>query len=200
MEPDLPYELVREDEPLRQGELLAGLAEPVISELAPTDDVPIQWLHHPLAILMTQDCDLDQDHAQRSGGVTESYRILRRVLLCEVSSATEVRNVQRKPSPSMPEMTSTIWGPLSKNLDDRFHFLEAVPATADMLGTGLDEQVVHFRRVFTVDLAALYAFVRRQPTTRRCRLRTPYAEHLAHRFSFYCSRVALPQPHHSRPG
>lgn len=198
MDVEVPYEPVTAEEPLRQGELLAGITEPSISDLVTKDDVPIQWLRHPLAVLVTQDCDLDQDHVQRQAGITEHYRILRRVLLCEVSSAEDVRNVQRKPNPAMPEMNSALWGPVSKNLDDRFHFLEQVPAAADTLGAGLGEHVVHFRRVFTVDLGGLYAFVRNEPGARRCRLRTPYAEHLAHRFAFYLSRVALPRPHDSR--
>lgn len=194
-----PYERISENEPLRQGELIADVTEPVIRELVPKD-VQVEWHRHPLAVLVTQDCDLDQDHAQRQAGVTEHYRLLRRVLLCEVSPAAEVRNAQRRPSPNMPEMNSTLWPRVSQNLDDRLHFLEEVPPEADAFGSGLGEHVVHFKRVFTVDLEALYRFVRETPHARRCRLRTPYAEHLAHRFAFYWSRVALPRPHDSRPG
>lgn len=194
-----PYERVIPNEALRQGELIADLTEPVIRELVPKD-VQVEWQRHPLAVLVTQDCDLDQDHAQRQAGVTEHYRLLRRVLLCEVSPAADVRNAQRRPSPNMPEMNSTLWPRVAQNLDDRFHFLEEVPPGADAVGTGLGEHVVHFKRVFTLDLEALYRFVQETPQARRCRLRTPYAEHLAHRFAFYWSRVALPRPHDSRPG
>jgi len=104
---------VEADEPLRQGELLAGLHEPIVKELAPKE-VDVEWQIHPLALLVTQDCDLEQDHAQRRAGVTDNYLLLKRVLLCEVSSAEEARNLQRRPG--MPEINSAAWKSVSQNL------------------------------------------------------------------------------------
>jgi hypothetical protein len=53
---------------------------------------------------------------------------------------------------------------------------------------------VDFRQYFS--LPTEEAYFGAQPARRRCRLDTPYAEHLSHRFFSHMARVALPIDHH----
>jgi hypothetical protein len=85
------------------------------------------------------------------------------------------------------------WQPVIQNNNERFHFLADVPAALDHLGQGLPSLIMDFRRYFTLPGPEIY---RQCGTTggarRRCRLETPYREHLQHRAAFYLQRVALP--------
>ena len=194
-----PYHAIPPDEgPLRQCELLSNLVEVVAAD-HPRDGegVPVELHVHPYAIVIAQDCDLDKDWQLREACQVADYGRLRNVLMCEVSSALVVRNDGKNPGSGMPPITSNIWTTVRQNRDERFHFLERIPEAADSAGIGIEELVVHFRRVFTVEADRIYGQVARGEAARRCRLRSPYLEHLANRFTGYWCRVALPGPHRS---
>ncbi len=53
---------------------------------------------------------------------------------------------------------------------------------------------IDFKRYFTIAAAEVYAQLKIK-AQRRCRLRSPYLEHLSNRFGHYVSRVALPREH-----
>ncbi len=90
-------------------------------------------------------------------------------------------------------MNSTIWDRVKKNKDERYHFLEKVPAECDLRGEGIPELTVDFKRYFTLPVEEVYY----QLTSgcRRCVLCPQYLEHLSSRFSYFIGRVALPHDH-----
>ena len=70
-------------DPIRQGELLSGVEQAqlvldTIGQSEPTVDLK----RHPLAIVLNQECDLEQDHKRRRDGVEPN---LPNVLFCEVA-------------------------------------------------------------------------------------------------------------------
>jgi hypothetical protein len=167
---------------------------------------------HPYVLVLSQDCDLDWDYRARSplpGAVTVAEeRKIPAILLCEVIAAANLR--------ARPDINSSLWNTVKQNKNERYQFLEQVPAGQDAVRLGLPELALDFKRYFTIPAEQLYYQLRYQrlhrsfdveveeprivKAYRRCCVTSPYAEHLASRFAYFQSRIALPADHYSEPG
>lgn len=149
----------------------------------------------PIALVGSQDCDLDWDHKCRSEDPrAQENKRLEHVLIYTVIEATVVR--------AASDMNSKKWPRLKDNKDERYQFLESVPSTQDSAGRGLPEMVIDFKRYFTIPTEEVYRQLREKSSDcpgRRCRLVAPFKEHLQNRVCFYQSRVGLPLDHMSEP-
>lgn len=172
---------------LYQGEILSNLVQLKlkIETLSSPDPVVIPLIH-PYAILMSQDCDLDWDFRARTEENTSDEKKMANLLFCEVVSVDELRP---------GDLNSKLWAKVRQNKDERFHVLRGVGVAEDALGEGLPDLGVDFKRYFTVPVDEVYARLSIGECKRRCRLLHPYRDHLAVRFSFYQSRVSLPEEH-----
>jgi hypothetical protein len=140
-------------------------------------------VEYSYAIVLSQSSDLTQDFNGRKDNKPQ----LPDVLFCQVPTAEELR--------ATPGINSTLWDRIKKNKDERYHFLEKVHPGHDLLGTGLPEMTVDFKRYFTVPTEEIYTRLQHGPTVRRTVLNTPYLEHLGNRFAFFVGRVGLPREH-----
>lgn len=173
---------------LRQGEILSGLIQLKVSspDLKGGEPPKVEQVVHPYAIVMTQDCDLDLDHRARNGSVGPD-KILPSILFCEAQEAASLR----------ASSDSKTWDRVKINKDERYHFLEAAPVACDARASGVPELGIDFKRYFTLTAAEPYARLTDGTAERRCRLTSPYLEHLSTRFCYFQFRVALPEPHRS---
>lgn len=173
---------------LRQGELITGLAQ-VRLGLATigSDQLKGEREIHPYAIVLSQDCDLDQDWKVRQSGESREAQLLPSVLFAQVHEASLLRGRVG---------ASDIWKRVRQNKDERYHFLQAIPSQEDAEGRGLSELGIDFKRYFTLSTDEVYKQVEDE-AHRRCRLVSPYLEHLSTRFCYYQFRVALPLDHQS---
>lgn len=144
----------------------------------------------PYAIVVTQDCDLEQDYLPRSQGKLNNNRIVKNVLLCEVMDFREflTNNQELSESASAQKL-------LLRNKDERYHYLQTAEADDDAAGEGLPGFCVSFKTYFTAPTDYLYHLTTNMSAIRRCVLKSPYLEHFSSRFHYYHSRVALPQDH-----
>jgi hypothetical protein len=148
---------------------------------------------HPLAIVLSQDCDLEQDYSTRNRtrpaiGISDLNNLLSSIIFCEVIKASDLRDTG-------PDMDSKTWKRVKFNKDERYHFLAEVPASADLQGEGLPCLALDFKKYFTIPTDVVYWQVG-LGAKRRCFLVPPYAGHLSARFFSYQSRIALPLDHH----
>jgi hypothetical protein len=135
--------------------------------------------------VLSQDCDLDFDFKARNGQEKEDKR-LPNILFCEVITAAELKGAQA--------MNSSIWSSVKRNKDERYQFLQKVETADDAADQGVPELGIDFKKYFTIPTEEVY--VQLQKTARRrCRLLSPFLEHLSTRFAHYLCRVALPTPH-----
>ena len=185
---------------LRQGELLSNVIE-TVADIDSQSESPgsFREISHPFAFIVSQDCDLDLDFAHTANGHSES-RSVPTVLFCEAmgakASAQQIVDSER----SRDTNRSRIWARVKVNKDERYHFFEKIGTAQDLQAQEIDELVVDFKRYFTVPTGELYARISLGETKRRCRLVSPYLEHLSSRFAFYLSRVALPEDYYSERG
>jgi hypothetical protein len=194
------YTASSQSERLRQGEVLSELlqarlalgslsatgSDQALSETTPV--VRVEYDEHPLVVVLGQDCDLEQDYSRRSAG---GRPLLLNVLLADVFDAGALQGRLRTEENS----GSSDWRRIKGNHVPRFQFLHSVAIDQDSGGTGLPDLAVDFRLYFSMRTDELYERLKLGLTKKRCRLQTPYAEHLAHRFYTYQSRVPLAREH-----
>jgi len=179
------YTAVSAGERLYQAEIVTGLVQiqQSVATIGGSQPKLIERLH-PFAIILTQDCDLEQDFTARSETVPGT---LNSVLLCEVVTASELKG-------NLPK-GKDIWKRVIQNKDERYQCLEAVPIDLDADGNGLPSLGCDFKKYFTVPADDFYKRLDLGQITRRSRLISPYTEHLLHRFCNFQSRVPLPDNH-----
>lgn len=183
------------DGALRQGEILTNLKQFKLNIESFRSGKPLaEPITHPFAIIVTQDCDCEQDYKLRKDGVI-SAAIIPNILFCEVVEAESLRN--RDKGSTRIDINSKVWEQVKINKNERYHFLEAVPITQDLLGEGLQELALDFKRYFTIPTDEIYYRIEIGEAKRRCRLVSPYLEHLTSRFNYFQSRIALPEDHTS---
>ena len=178
---------------LRQGEILSDVLQAVPAPGTLSGSAAISIKKHPLCVVISQDCDLEQDYRARETQPTElqgksdapSDKLLPNVLLCEVHEAATVlarilgKDIKKR---------------INQNKDERYQYLQQIGAAQDVLGSGIPALIIDFKRYFTVPTDDLYSQLRAN-SKRRTVLAPQYVEHLSSRFAYYLSRVALPRDH-----
>jgi hypothetical protein len=172
---------------LWQGEIVSDIVEYRI--LAPdgvSDDLNVEPVTHPVAIVLSQDCDLEWDYRARRADAEDAKQIPN-VLFCEVIDAETFRGRR--------DIKSDIWRRIKNNSDERYAFLESIPVDQDALGMGLPDLGVDFKRYFALPTPEVYSQIESGTASKRSRLRSPYLEHFCSRFFRFQARVALPREH-----
>jgi hypothetical protein len=181
---------------LRQSEIICNLLQFTVDpqSLKAGGELAFGQLQREFAVVLSQDCDLAQDFELRRRTWNEELlyaeiesKLLPNVLLCELVTDADL-------FAALPQ-GSDIRKRVKQNKDERYQYLCAVPTNSDTAGTGLPALGIDFKRHFTIPTEELYLQIS-QAAVRRCRLVSPYLEHLATRFSSFLSRVALPSNHH----
>lgn len=189
--------------PLRQGEILTNVVQ---MTLAPgfqlsDEDATIKPFVYPMAIIVSQDCDLDVDLLSRRTIENEAEKRddkefidywqskqLSQVLFCTVYTKAQGKAAIKKED-------GNSWDRLKKNDDFRFHYLQKSAKEEDLQEEGLTPLVVSFKNHFTVRMDDLLARISSGETKRRFYMESPYFEHVSDRFSYYIARVGLPRNH-----
>jgi len=167
---------------LRQGEILSEVWEhrpelPAAEALTITTHAEHRSARHALVVILTQDCDLEQDYTARfhSGDFApdteETHpKLLPHILLTDLLTEAELRS--RLPGSDILKRAKT-------NADERYHQL--APAFFD------------FKKVFGIPTGNLYKAVHSGAVRRVAQVAPIYLHDLIHRFFAFQSRVALPE-------
>ena len=181
------YSISEAEGPLRQGEILSNLEQYNLVVSSIDDPTPqVAPKKHPWVIVLSQDCDLDQDFKQRFQKASypiKHFPLIPNILFCEVSEASKIRS-----SPG-GEINAKIWTSIKQNNNIRYEFLEKIPPDKDFMGIEIPELVIDFKSFFTLPTEEVYAFLEKEKVKRHSGLNSPYLEHLTSRFFFYQSRV-----------
>lgn len=183
---------------LRQGEILTNVVQynPVASELSQeVEELSFEPVVHPYTIIVTQDCDLDWDYKARQSSNTQLSKLLNSVILCEITTAREVKDIADKNI-----MNSKEWNLVKCHRHERFYFFETIPVECELEQVGLPELTADFKKVFGIDATTLYRQIGLGITKRRAVLSSPYLEHFSRRYHSFHGRVALPSQYESEAG
>ncbi|MDE2857267.1 MAG: hypothetical protein OXN94_05405 [Chloroflexota bacterium] len=187
------------DEALRQGEILTNVVEVQI-ELESISGVNADNVYranpikHPFAIIVSQDCDLEQDFNYRFGDKGNQRNLLPSILFCQAES---VKDFEKSRGYRSLFNSRTFKNNFSNNDAFRYHFIQEISAELDARNSGLPELGIDFKRYFSMPTAEIYHRIELTHTYRRSVLRSPYRDHLSQRFYNFSSRVALPEEYES---
>lgn len=185
------YARVEDGDRLSMGEILGNVVERQVVTGEATDAFESREEEHTFAVVVSQDCDLEQDaHARRDDTMDQKRRenaLVAHVLLLVASDQSTVR---------AKSISSAQWTRVTQNKDERYQFLSSVPVAADRESAGLPALVLDFKRLFSFPTDELLRRIACREIRRRSRLATPYAEHLGVRFGFFLQRIGLVKEHH----
>ena len=183
-----------ESGPLRQGEILSGVSEltydldELIQNIPSESSVKVRVKQHPLAIVLSPDCDLEWDYNAREGDANPDTKLISHVLMCDLEDESALRPV-RGSSPLNRIIKSDHRNMVRGNRDERYHYL---PVSRTSSGSELQEFYIDFKRLFAVQTDYLIRLSQTNRTERLGILKSPWVQHLSHRFTFFLGRVGLP--------
>src|SRR3989442_2935496 len=169
-------------ETLRQGDILAGVRAFYLDSVA-EGTARGELRTFSFSVIVTQDCDLEQDYAARYPVEQPSAtpdKLLFGILLCGVYHDALVRAGRHRPAAQ--QFARKEWGFLEANRDPRFQHLGPVCAVGRPL-------VADFKDSFMVQSNYLYDEIRLGTVRRVTAMDSPYKEHLLQRFASYMMRV-----------
>jgi len=150
----------------------------------------VSKVRFPAVLVLTQDCDLEQDHTHRKAKASERTsedKLLFSVLVAPLYNVEHVYTGQHlselKQRMQQINRGRSPGDNLRRNETPRYHFLD-FPATV-----ALPPSVVDFKHYFSVNVAELK---RRKSRDFVCQLADLYREDVSQRFSSFLARIGLP--------
>lgn len=140
----------------------------------------------PYLAILSQDCDLEWDFKNRNEvDMEDQDKFLQSVLVCPAYVAEEVRGGTHlaELKLKMKRFNSDLWGKVKINSDPRYHYLKK---DSDYQ---IPDLVVDFKHYYTIRRDVLYELYQNHYLAS---LNELFREELSHRFSFYLSRIGLP--------
>ncbi len=190
----LVYEPSAPGGPIRQAELLSNVEEYQVEldDQGSSEALGFIRVEHPLVVVVSQDCDLEQDfnlrHPAGDQVITSEEADARAtalpyVLMCEGYGEEELGG-------HLPDsFGSKDFRRIRQNQNERYHCLEE-----GRLGSPeetIEPLFFDFRRHFSLPSAGLYGQLDRGQVARRGRVPVYHLHDLVHRFFGYLSRVAI---------
>jgi hypothetical protein len=161
------------DDSIEQGDVFDECPLPVLADTS-AGAVAVAGLVVPkvTVVVLTQTCDLVQAKASRAVvAVTYPTQLL---VARQILKPATVRDQVRL---------------------GKVHGWYFLPASSELVG--LPESVIDLRDLHTIPVAVLNQLIANGK--RRCRITTPYREHLAQHFAVTYMRIALPEPYETQP-
>ena len=184
---------------LRQGEILTNIVELQVrlESIGSTNCDSVYEanpIEHLFAIIVSQDCDLEQDFNYRYGSKGNIRNELPSVLLCQAEKVDEFvksemyRNLFN---------SKTFAGNFKNNNEIRYHFIQEIPADLSAVDKRIPELGIDFKRYFSMPTAEVYHRIKLDHTQRCSVLESPYRDHFSQRFYNFNNRIALPEEYMS---
>lgn len=166
-------------EEFRQGEIISDL---LYYDFNPANE-EMEDISFSFGIIANQDCDLLRDHEAFVGS---QGSVLIGILIFPASPCEVARSSVGN---------SETWRRVKKNDNDRYHVFQSIPLENDLLGQGIPDLLVDFRKFILLTPLQLRWQIENGVAKRRSRLIPTYREHLQNRMCNYLSRVSLEAPH-----
>ena len=151
--------------------------------------IEISKIVFPFIIVLTQDCDLDQDSkVRRQTDLTKTQdKLILSVLVAPIYNVAQVYQGehldQLRIKMEMINEQRTPGEYLRANQRPRYHYLK-FPT-----GVAISPSVIDFKHYFSVNVE----YLRRKKADLVCRVSPLYREDISHRFASFLSRIGLPE-------
>jgi hypothetical protein len=177
---------VNPGERIRQGDIFRDVQ--LIDQVSEKEGVlEVSGITFPFVIVLTQDCDLEQDGRSYIRHVSEvsQYELLMSVLVAPLYNAEHVRTGTHLDELQIVrgQINSDRWRTLKTNQMARYHYIE-FPQSAKVVPL-----VIDFKHYFSVNLEYLRRLSQDQHITTVAEL---FRERISQRFANFLARIALP--------
>ena len=172
------------DGKIHQGDIIEDVE---VTTAVIKDGKPITTqITYPYAVIMTQECDLEQDYSNRNNEEkVDEDKYLQSILLCPVYIAEMLKEGKHLAELEINRMyrNSAMWSIITRNNEKRFHYLKSCEKSS-MVALAID-----FKEYFTLMRDEVYDLHSKQY---KISLDKIFRENLSHRFTHYLSRIGLP--------
>lgn len=179
---------------IEQGDLIEGLSYTIAKRTE--EEISFDEINFPYTVVITQDCDLEQDFNQREenkgkeiDAINDHDKYLGTICLLPAYNAETVRlGTHLQPLElKMKKIDGDRWKPLKQNQVERFHYLN--PDTK----RGIPDLVIDFKHQYTITRTELYEIIKAKPEMRRFKVGELFREDLSFRFANFLSRIPVPK-------
>jgi hypothetical protein len=148
----------------------------------------VSRIRFPLVVVLTQDCDLEQEHNERNSGKGQLDKTLISCLVAPMYNAEHFARGEHLSELGL-KMQEIKWSRsdgdrIKQNSNPRYHYFEFPPESA------IVPSVIDFKHYFSVNLQDLNRL--RENESFVCTVSALFREALCQRFAFFLSRIALP--------
>lgn len=178
---------------LRQADILQNVETFQLSEM--DGETPKgRVLTYEYSLVLTQDCDLEQDYATRfppDGEEGSEDKLLFGIILCGAYTREKIKGGTHRNG--AVRLGSREWKLVASNREPRYQYLGYVPQAGA-------ELVADFKDFFVVSGEYVYQCLEDGKATRLAEMADPYRQHALQRFATYLMRVGLPVNFQQLPG
>ena len=174
---------------INQGDIYKDIE--LIEKLEEKDGfITISKITYPLVVVLTQDCDLEQDYGNKKGKDQKDHdKYLLSVIVAPIYNADFVFNGEHLSlldykMQNIKKVSSTKVNFTKNNEVPRYHYLDFLRKVP------IPPSIIDFKHFFTVNLEDLEA--NKQPNY-ICTISQLFREKVSHRFANYLSRIGLPE-------
>jgi hypothetical protein len=172
-----------------QGDIITNV-EFVEYAIEKSGQMEISKIIFPYVYVLTQDCDLEQEHSNRINiNAQNQDKHLISVIVAplynleQVYDGVHLEDIGLKMQTITRKMDKSENRVLRQNNNPRYHYLEFPDDIS------IPNSVIDFKHYFTVNNNLL---LERKKDCFACKVSELYREHISHRFSFFLSRIGLP--------
>ena len=170
-----------------QGDILRDM---LLLEMQYADDIGSKYnvveKNVPYIVVLTQDCDLEQDFNNRNQISDKHDKYMESILVCPAYLAEEFRggNHLEEFGLKMEKWNSKRYKQIKTQNNYRYHYLDGYPPYQ------IPNLVLDFKHYYTIPRDVIY--FAKENGHYLTSLRQLFREDLSHRFSFFLSRIGLP--------
>jgi len=172
-----------------QGDIISNV-EFVEYAIEKQGQIEISKILFPYVYVLTQDCDLEQEFTNRNKQNPENQdKHLISVIVAplynveQVYDGVHLEDIGLKMQTISKKQDKSDNKLLRQNNNPRYHYLKFPEDTP------ITDSVIDFKHYFTVNSSLLYECKKTQFV---CKVSELYRENISHRFSFFLSRIGLP--------
>jgi len=179
-------EFEKEQDKIRfnQGDILTNLTVASFGYDAENHEDTVELIKLDYALVINQDCDLEQDYNVVISNSSNRDKYLSNILVLPAyleetfkSGKHREGNIQTEPLPS------NIYKTVSKNNHIRYHFIQ------QNQNLQVPNLIIDFKHLYSVNRDYLYRVMMQVYLVSICEV---FRENISHRYSHYLSRVGLP--------
>jgi hypothetical protein len=175
----------RDSDKICQGDILRDYVLPIWIVNEKGERIPV-GLTLPYIVVLTQDCDLDEDFDNRTKvPITKHDKFLQSILVCPVYLADKLKTGKHLEDLSleMEYFDTKRWNTIKINQNPRYHFIRGIQQFQ------FPDCVIDFKHYYTIQRDLIYKNFKSHYIGT---VNVLFREQLSQRFAYHLSRIGLP--------